>query len=69
MPVTEASAKIRSGPPDDGEGPDGALPVWAGVVPLVTTWGQPLPDPLLAAGVPVPASVRRLLGGDAAPAV
>jgi nitroimidazol reductase NimA-like FMN-containing flavoprotein (pyridoxamine 5'-phosphate oxidase superfamily) len=33
LPLDEASAKIRSGPPVDDED-DLALPVWAGVIPL-----------------------------------
>ena len=32
-PLDEASAKVRTGPPDDGDSPDAALDVWAGVVP------------------------------------
>jgi hypothetical protein len=61
MPVDEASAKIRSGPPEDGDGPDGALPVWAGTVPLTATWGEPVPDPSLRPGIPLAASVRALV--------
>lgn len=61
LPIEEASAKIRTGGPEDGEGPDAALPVWAGVVPLRRTWGEPVPDPLLAPDVPVPSTVRRLV--------
>jgi hypothetical protein len=61
MPIEEASAKVRSGPPEDGDGPDAELPVWAGNLPLVTSWGEPVPDPLLRPGIPVPASVRTLL--------
>ncbi|MEO6774230.1 MAG: pyridoxamine 5'-phosphate oxidase family protein [Kofleriaceae bacterium] len=44
LPLTEASAKLRSGPPiaeDDPE--DAALPYWAGLVPLVTTRGERVP--------------------------
>lgn len=33
LPIDEASAKIRTGPPIDDE-EDYALPVWAGVIPL-----------------------------------
>jgi uncharacterized protein len=33
LPIEEASAKVRTGPPKDDE-EDLALPVWAGVVPL-----------------------------------
>jgi len=67
LPITEASAKIRSGPPGDGASPDGALPIWAGVLPLTTGWGAPIPDPALHPGVPLPASVQRLLSDDGAP--
>ena len=43
VPIEEASAKIRTGPPkDDPE--DLSLPVWAGVLPLETIPGAPLPD-------------------------
>src|SRR6184192_132671 len=38
LPLTEASAKIRVGPPED-DAPDYALPVWAGVIPLSLTPG------------------------------
>jgi nitroimidazol reductase NimA-like FMN-containing flavoprotein (pyridoxamine 5'-phosphate oxidase superfamily) len=42
LPITEASAKVRTGgPKDDAE--DMTLPVWAGVVPLVTSRGEPVP--------------------------
>jgi len=55
--ITEASAKVRTGPPKDEED-DLALPIWAGVLPLVTVPGQPEPDPHLEADVPVPDYVR-----------
>jgi uncharacterized protein len=43
LPIEEGSAKVRSGPPiDDDE--DYALDVWAGVVPLTLTRGEPVPD-------------------------
>ncbi len=43
VPIEEASAKIRTGPPkDDPE--DLSLPVWAGVLPLETIPGVPLQD-------------------------
>lgn len=43
LPLTEASAKIRTGNPvDDAE--DYALDVWAGVIPLEMKAGEPLPD-------------------------
>ena len=43
LPIEEASAKVRSGPPKDDED-DLSWPVWAGVVPLVTSAGAPVPD-------------------------
>jgi uncharacterized protein len=59
IPLEEASAKVRTGPPlDDVE--DMELPVWAGVVGLRTVTGEPEPDPLLAAGIEPPAYLREL---------
>jgi nitroimidazol reductase NimA-like FMN-containing flavoprotein (pyridoxamine 5'-phosphate oxidase superfamily) len=53
LPIEEASAKVRTGPPvDDDE--DHALEVWAGVLPLRTSVGAPEPDPALRAGIEVP---------------
>ena len=43
LPITEASAKIRTGPPVPDDGEDATLPFWAGVIPLVTTRGTPIP--------------------------
>lgn len=42
LPITEASAKIRSGPPLVEEGADLALPHWAGVIPLTVVRGEPI---------------------------
>jgi nitroimidazol reductase NimA-like FMN-containing flavoprotein (pyridoxamine 5'-phosphate oxidase superfamily) len=53
IPLEEASAKLRSGPPTDDEA-DLELPVWAGVVGLRTVAGAPEPDPLLAPGIQPP---------------
>ena len=53
LPLEEASAKIRTGPPLDDE-EDYALPIWAGVLPLKLVAGEPVKDPLLTAEVPVP---------------
>jgi nitroimidazol reductase NimA-like FMN-containing flavoprotein (pyridoxamine 5'-phosphate oxidase superfamily) len=55
--LDEASAKVRTGPPKDEE-EDLALPIWAGVLPLVTVPGEPVHDPHLPDDVPVPAYVR-----------
>jgi nitroimidazol reductase NimA-like FMN-containing flavoprotein (pyridoxamine 5'-phosphate oxidase superfamily) len=54
LPLDEASAKIRDGGPEDGDTPDAELDVWAGHVPLVVTALEPVPDPTLRAGIPVP---------------
>ncbi|MEU9701150.1 pyridoxamine 5'-phosphate oxidase family protein [Streptomyces sp. NPDC047981] len=62
LDLTEASVKIASGPPDDGEGPDAELGLWAGVLPVVTTFGTPVPDPLLPAGVEPPAHIAGRAG-------
>jgi nitroimidazol reductase NimA-like FMN-containing flavoprotein (pyridoxamine 5'-phosphate oxidase superfamily) len=43
VPLTEASAKIRTGPPVDDED-DLASQVWAGVLPVSLTTGAPVPD-------------------------
>ncbi|HEX5621976.1 MAG TPA: pyridoxamine 5'-phosphate oxidase family protein [Solirubrobacteraceae bacterium] len=43
LPIEEGSAKVRSGPPIDDE-PDYELDVWAGVVPLALTRGEPVQD-------------------------
>ncbi len=56
IPIEEVSAKVRVGGPVDDE-EDYALPAWAGVIPLRMTAGEPLPDPRLAEGTPVPAYV------------
>ncbi|GIH97376.1 pyridoxamine 5'-phosphate oxidase family protein [Planobispora siamensis] len=53
LSLEEASVKVRQGPPVDDE-EDYALPVWAGVLPLRTTWGDPEPDPAMTADVEVP---------------
>ncbi len=53
MPIDEASAKIRSGPPvDDDE--DYELPIWAGVIPISHSIDMPENDPRILAGVEMP---------------
>ncbi len=54
LPLDEASAKVRVGPPDDGDTPDAELDIWAGVIPLVMRALPPVPDPSLRPGIPVP---------------
>jgi hypothetical protein len=53
IPIDEASAKVRTGPPLDDE-EDYALPAWAGVIPLSSQARAPEPDPRLQAGVAPP---------------
>ncbi|HYC88012.1 MAG TPA: pyridoxamine 5'-phosphate oxidase family protein [Thermoanaerobaculia bacterium] len=51
LPLEEASAKIRTGGPVDDE-EDYALPIWAGVVPLKLTAGEPIADAGVTAALP-----------------
>jgi nitroimidazol reductase NimA-like FMN-containing flavoprotein (pyridoxamine 5'-phosphate oxidase superfamily) len=57
IPIREASAKIRTGPAIDDDA-DLDADVWAGVIPLSLTPGEPEPNPDLKAGVPMPDYVR-----------
>jgi nitroimidazol reductase NimA-like FMN-containing flavoprotein (pyridoxamine 5'-phosphate oxidase superfamily) len=59
MPLSEASAKVSAGGPDDGGSPDAELPVWAGHVPVRMVAGDPVPCPHLAPGIPVPDDLVR----------
>jgi len=54
LPLDEASAKVRTGPPKDDEA-DLELPVWAGELPLRIAAGAPRPDPSLRGGLAPPA--------------
>lgn len=65
MPIVEASVKSRTGPPSDDESPDAELDIWAGVIPIVTSFGAPRPSPGLRDGIPLPGSAFRLLEEDA----
>lgn len=56
--LAEASVKVRSGPPDDGDSPDVALGLWAGELPLVATWQEPVADPALPPGIDVPPHIK-----------
>ena len=53
IPLDEASAKVRTGPPKDAD-EDYDLPVWAGVIPLTLVAGDPEPDPRMAPGIATP---------------
>ncbi|WP_061298960.1 pyridoxamine 5'-phosphate oxidase family protein [Herbidospora cretacea] len=56
LSLEEASVKMRAGGPNDDD-EDYDLPIWAGVLPVVTTWGEPVTDPKLTHDIPVPAHI------------
>jgi nitroimidazol reductase NimA-like FMN-containing flavoprotein (pyridoxamine 5'-phosphate oxidase superfamily) len=62
--LDRCSVKVRTGPPtstadpEDPEGDGGDGSVWAGVLPLAVTAGDPVPSPDVPAGIPVPSSVH-----------
>ncbi len=53
LPITEGSAKVRSGGPIDDDD-DLSLPVWAGVVPLRLVPGAPIQDAGQPTDLPAP---------------
>jgi nitroimidazol reductase NimA-like FMN-containing flavoprotein (pyridoxamine 5'-phosphate oxidase superfamily) len=57
LPLTEVSAKVRVGPPED-DAEDYALQIWAGVVPLRLVAGEPLRDARCDASINVPGYLR-----------
>ncbi len=57
MPIEEAVAKERAGPPNDDE-EDYDLDVWAGELPLRIVAGDPVSDPRLKSGVEAPGYLR-----------
>jgi nitroimidazol reductase NimA-like FMN-containing flavoprotein (pyridoxamine 5'-phosphate oxidase superfamily) len=58
VPLDECSAKVSEGFPEEPDD-DLALDVWAGILPLRTEPGTPIPDPLLLEGVATPDYVTR----------
>ena len=62
LPLSEASAKVRSGPPaEDGKG---SQCIWAGVLPLSLRAHESVPAPLTGASVPVPGYLSRYKRGS-----
>jgi nitroimidazol reductase NimA-like FMN-containing flavoprotein (pyridoxamine 5'-phosphate oxidase superfamily) len=57
LPIEEFSAKVRQGPAIDDE-EDYSFPTWAGVVPIDTTVGEPIPDSRLVPPRDVPPYVK-----------
>jgi nitroimidazol reductase NimA-like FMN-containing flavoprotein (pyridoxamine 5'-phosphate oxidase superfamily) len=53
VPIDLVSAKVSDGPPEDDPA-DIGTGVWAGVVPIITTYGAPVPSPDLEPGLKVP---------------
>lgn len=62
LSLTEASAKIRTGQPEDDED-DYAFPAWAGVVPISLNIGAPIADPRNLPDVEMPADVLKFKVG------
>ena len=62
LPLEEASAKVRTGPPLDDE-EDYQLPVWAGVLQLRTKAGELVADPRLQDGIEPPTYLRQYSRG------
>ena len=58
LEISDASAKVRTGPPKDAA-EDLELPVWAGVLPLSLVPGEPLPDEHVPTSLEEPRYVRR----------
>ena len=61
LPINEASAKVRTGPPIDDED-DYGLPVWAGVLPLKIVAAEPVADPRLSEDIAPSSCITRYPG-------
>ncbi len=61
LKIGEASVKTRNGPPDDDDLPDAKLNVWAGVIPVMTSYGAPVPSPGLHPDIAPSPSIQYLL--------
>lgn len=59
--LSEASAKTRNGPPGDEE-EDVSLDIWAGVIPVSTHIGEPVPAPNLSPGIRPSVAIENLSG-------
>lgn len=57
--IEEGSAKIRNEGVGD-EKADYELDIWAGIVPIERSYGEPIPDPLLKKGIDICPSVLKL---------
>lgn len=61
--IEEAAAKIREGDPKD-DARDYDLPVWAGVLPIETSYGSPVADTKLGEGIEIPEYIRNLYSDE-----
>jgi uncharacterized protein len=66
MPIDRWSLRVSDGWPED-EDDDVDGPAWAGVVPIRTVYGVPVPAPDLRDGIDVPASVHALTSAEGDP--
>ncbi len=57
LPITEASAKIRTGMPGHVDEEEDLSKIWVGVIPIQTIAGEPIAHPDIPAEVPVSPSV------------
>jgi len=62
LPLTEVSAKIRTGAVEDDD-EDYSFPVWAGIIPLHLVAGEPQRDDRCRSDIPTPAYAFRFRGG------
>ncbi|MCL2464246.1 MAG: pyridoxamine 5'-phosphate oxidase family protein [Micrococcales bacterium] len=63
LPIDRWSLKANDGWPHDAADPE--LTGWAGIVPLVTTWGEPVAAPGLQPPLNAPDEIRALAGRPA----
>ncbi|MGH8951986.1 MAG: pyridoxamine 5'-phosphate oxidase family protein [Acidimicrobiia bacterium] len=61
VPIDVVSAKVSVGPPED-DAADIGTGVWAGIIPMTTHYGEPIPAPDLEPGLEVPDYLRRFRG-------
>lgn len=65
LALDEVSVKARTGPPEDGDGPDASLRVWAGEIPLRVAAASPVVDPSCLPGVELPGHLSSYVDGAA----
>jgi nitroimidazol reductase NimA-like FMN-containing flavoprotein (pyridoxamine 5'-phosphate oxidase superfamily) len=58
--ISEASAKVRTGPPIDDKN-DYNLNVWAGILPIEKRFGEPVPDDKMMEQIAIPKSIKKLI--------